>query len=97
MINEELKKHIEEHVFPSYEKNDLGHSLDHIKYVIDRSMKFASTIENINYDMVYTIAAYHDIDHYIDARNHEKLSSEILIDDANLRKLFTEEQIKIMS
>ena len=96
-INNDLKKYIETNIFPSYEKNDEGHKIDHINYVIDRSMKFASTVDNVNYDMVYTIAAYHDIGHYIDAKNHEKISSEMLLKDENLKKYFTDEQIKIMA
>ena len=96
-INNELKKYIEENIFPSYKKNDLGHNLDHIKYVIERSLKFANEVDDINYDMVYTIAAYHDIGHYIDAKNHEKVSAEMLLADKNLRRFFTEDEIKIMS
>ena len=34
MINEKLQKYIEENIFPVYSKNDLGHNLNHIKYVI---------------------------------------------------------------
>ena len=97
MINEQLKEYIEKNVFPSYEKNDLGHNLEHIKYVINRSFKFADNVENINYDMVYTIAAYHDIGHYIDAKNHEKVSADMLLADNNLKQFFTEEQINIMA
>ena len=48
MINKDLKEYIETYIFPSYEKNDEAHNLEHIKYVIDRSLKFASKIENIN-------------------------------------------------
>lgn len=96
-INQELKKYIENTIFPSYKKNDSGHNLEHIKYVIDRSLKFASNQDNINYDMVYVIAAYHDIGHYIDAKNHEKFSANMLLLDKNLRKFFTLEEIKIMS
>ncbi len=96
-INEELKKYIERYILPSYEKNDLGHNLDHIKYVIERSMKFASRVPDINYDMVYTVAAYHDIGHYVDAKNHEKISSEMLLADKQLRNFFTEEQIETMA
>ena len=96
-VNKKLKKYIDENIFPSYKKNDLGHNLDHIKYVIERSLRFANEIDDINYDMVYTIAAYHDIGHYIDAKNHEKVSAEMLFDDKNLRKFFTEDEIKIMS
>lgn len=97
MVNEKLKEYIENNIFPNYEKNDLGHNLNHIKYVIDRSLKFASTVDDINYDMVYTIAAYHDIGHYIDAKNHEKISAIMLLSDNNLKQFFTEEQIRIMS
>ena len=96
-INLELKEYIEKNIFPSYKKNDLGHNLDHIKYVINRSLKFASEVDGINFDMVYTIAAYHDIGHYIDAKNHEKVSAEMLLADENLKKFFTVEEIKIMS
>lgn len=97
MINNELKKYIEENVFPSYKKNDLGHNLDHIKYVIERSLKFAKEVEEIDYNMVYTVAAYHDIGHCIDAKNHEKVSSEILLRDEELKKFFTDEQMHAMA
>ena len=96
-INQELKKYIENTIFPSYKKNDLGHNLDHIRYVIDRSLTFASNQDNINYDMVYVIAAYHDIGHYIDAKNHEKVSADMLLEDMNLRKFFTEDEIQTMA
>ena len=96
-INSKLKKYIEQNIFPSYQKNDLGHNLDHILYVIERSLYFASTLDDINMDMVYTIAAYHDIGHYIDAKNHEKVSSIMLLADDHLKEFFDEEQIRIMA
>lgn len=96
-INSELKEYIEKNIYPSYKKNDLGHNSDHIKYVIDRSLRFASNQDDINYDMVYVIAAYHDIGHYIDAKNHEKVSADILLEDENLRKFFTEYEIQTMA
>lgn len=97
MIREELKKYIEENIFTSYDKNEDGHKLDHIMYVIDRSFMFASRVPDVNLEMVYVIAAYHDIGHYIDAENHEKVSGEMLLKDKNLRKFFTDEEIKTMS
>lgn len=96
-VNKELQKYIEEKIFPNYKKNDLGHNLNHIKHVIDRSMKFAQSVPEINYDMVYTIAAYHDIGHYIDAKNHEKIGSEILLADKKLKDFFSDEEIKKMA
>ncbi len=96
MINDILKDYIELNIFPLYENNDSGHGIDHIKYVIDRSIKFAKSVDNINYDMVYTIAAYHDIAHHINRKEHEKISSEILFNDDNLKKFFNEEEICLM-
>ena len=60
-------------------------------------MKFAKEIPDINYDMVYTIASYHDRGHYIDAKNHEKVSAEMLKEDKNLQQFFTSEQIEVMT
>lgn len=96
MINESLKKYIEEVIFPQYELNDMGHNIDHIMYVIDRSLKFASEVEDINLDMVYTIAAYHDVGHHIDAKSHEVVSAKILGEDEKLKEYFTKEEIEEM-
>ena len=96
MINNEIKQYIENEIFPQYSLNDSGHNLDHIKYVLERSLKFAKTVPNINIDMVYVIASYHDIGHHIDAKNHEQVSSEILEKDEFIRSLFSEEEMKTM-
>ncbi|MBP3831075.1 MAG: HD domain-containing protein [Clostridia bacterium] len=95
-INENLKEYIEENVFPEYSKNEPAHNIEHIKYVINRSFKFADTVPNINYDMVYTIAAYHDIGHHIDPKKHEIISGEIMSKDENLKKFFSVEELKII-
>lgn len=96
MVNESLKKYIEEVIFPQYELNDMGHNIDHIRYVIERSLKFASEVEDINLDMVYTISAYHDIGHHIDAKNHEVVSAKILGEDQKLKEYFSKEEIDEM-
>ena len=85
MIRKELKEYIENTIFKEYEKNEKGHGINHIKYVIKRSLNIYETQENLNEEMVYVIAAYHDIGHHIDKDNHEKVSAEILIKDNNLK------------
>lgn len=95
-INNELKEYIERNVFPEYSRNEPAHNINHITNVINRSFKFADTIPNINYNMVYTIAAYHDIGHHIDSKRHEIISGEIMSKDENLKKFFTEEELKII-
>ena len=77
MINSKLKKYIEENIYPLNNKNDIGHNMDHVSYVINRSLKFAEMVDNVNINMVYVVASYHDVGHHIDAKNHEKVSSEI--------------------
>ena len=91
-INNKLKQYIEENVFPEYKKNDQGHDLEHIKYVINRSIKFADTIPDINYDIVYTVASYHDIGHHINPKLHEIISAEIMHNDDNLKEYFSDEE-----
>lgn len=95
-INKELKKYIEETIFPEYEKNDLGHNIEHIHYVIKRSFEFAKTVPDINYNIVYTVAAYHDIGHSINPKKHEIISGKIMSSDAYLKKFFTDEELKII-
>ena len=96
-INDDLKKYIDEIVNYHYNLNDKGHGIEHAKYVIDRSLKFADEIDDINYEMVYVVAAYHDVAHHIDAKNHEVLSAQMLKEDEKLKTFFTDEQIQIMS
>jgi len=95
-VNLDLIKYIEENIFPMYDKNDKGHDINHINYVIDRSIKFASNIPNIDMNMVITIASYHDCGHSINPKTHEVISADILYNDSNLRKYFSEEEMLIM-
>lgn len=95
-INDELKKYVEDNILIKYKDNQNGHGIGHINYVIDRSIKFASTIEDINFDMVYVVASYHDLGHSITPDNHEVVSAQMLVEDLNLKKYFSEEEIIIM-
>ena len=93
-MNSKLKDYIEIKILPEYSKNDTGHGIEHIQYVINRCFKFAEQFDNIDLDMLYTIAAFHDIGHHIDKKNHELLSAKIFYDNDNMKQFFTEEQRK---
>ena len=95
-MRKELIDYIDNNIVEQYKLNDNGHNIDHAKYVIDRSLAFASNLD-VNKEMVYVIAAYHDVAHHIDRLNHEKIGSELLLNDSNLKEFFTDEEIKIMS
>lgn len=96
-VNSELKKYIEDNVFPEYNKNEVGHNINHIKDVINRSFELVKENKlDVNLDMVYVIASYHDIGHHIDTANHEKVSADIMSKDKNLNKFFNESELKII-
>ena len=95
-VNPELISFVKENIFPEYSKNDTGHSIAHIDYVIRRSLKFAEQFEGIDADIVYAVAAFHDIAHHIDKKNHEKLSADIFYSDERMKKFFSEEQREII-
>lgn len=95
-IREELKSYIEKDIFEIYKLNEEGHSIGHIQYVVRRSLKFSHNIKDINQEMMYVIAAYHDIGHHIDAKKHEIISAKMLKEDEKIRQFFSKEQIKIM-
>ena len=95
-INKELKEYVEKEILPIYAQNDFRHGMEHINNVIKRSLKFAQEMEDINIDMVYTIAAFHDIAYHIDAKNHEILSAKIFFEDEIMEKIFTNDERKII-
>ena len=96
-VNSELKKYIEDNVFPEYSKNEVGHGINHIKDVINRSFELVKENDlDVNLDMVYVIASYHDIGHHIDSANHEKVSADIMSKDNNLKRFFNLSELKII-
>lgn len=94
-INKELVRYIEDEIFPLYDRNEEGHGIGHIKTVIRRSLELAKKYD-VNLDMVYTIAAYHDLGHYIDRKTHELISAEIFMKDEKVKQWFTDEEVNII-
>lgn len=92
IISTDLYKYLENEVLPQYKKNDSGHSFEHIDYVLRRAMNFSKEFDEINYEMVFTIAIYHDIAHHINKSTHEKLSAEMFYKDDFWRGFFTEKE-----
>ena len=95
-INPLLKDYIEKNILPEYKKNESGHGIEHIQYVTKRCFKFAEQFPNIDLDMIYTIASFHDIAHHIDKDNHETLSAKYFYDDKNMKKFFDSKQRKVI-
>ena len=92
MIREDLRRYIEQEILPLYDSFDRGHRRDHAHQVIERSAQIAEAFE-VDAEMVYAIAAYHDTGLRFGRENHHSDSARIILADGELRRWFTEEQI----
>lgn len=95
-VNATLRRYIEDTIFPAYSQNDKGHQLEHIQYVIRRSFFLMDQLDDLDVNMVYTIAAYHDIAHHMNKDQHEMLSAQVFWMDDAIKQFFTEKQRKII-
>ncbi|MBQ4205517.1 MAG: HD domain-containing protein [Bacteroidales bacterium] len=96
IVNDSIKKYIESAILPRYDSFDAAHRRDHVSMVIKQSLEIAEHLD-INPDMVYVIAAYHDTGLCEGREHHHEVSAKIIKADKNLRKWFTEEQIQTMA
>lgn len=92
MIREDLRRYIEQEILPLYDAFDRGHRRDHAHQVIERSAQLAEAFD-VDAEMVYAIAAYHDTGLRFGRENHHSDSARIVLADGELRRWFTEEQI----
>ena len=99
-MNAELKQYVETEILPRYTHFDKAHQLDHIETVIRQSAALAELLSaqgvEVDRDMVYVIAAYHDLGIVNGRENHHTDSGKILMADPFLKKYFTEEQLVTM-
>lgn len=92
-IDKKLVQYVEEKIFPQYDLNEASHDITHILKVINKSLKIVQNYD-VNINMVYVIAAYHDIGHHIDKDNHEKISAEMMIHDDKLKEFFSDDELR---
>ena len=96
-VNKELKDYIENNVFPGYEVNDKAHGIIHIKEVIRRSFALNDTFKlGLDKNMIYTIAACHDLGKHENHQIHEKIAANRFINDSNFEKYFSNEERQII-
>ncbi len=94
-INPELKAYIEKNILPLYESHDAAHGPEHVRTVISNSFDLARGL-TVDADMVYTIAAYHDVGLRFGREDHEQTSGKWLYEDEALSRWFTKEQRQVM-
>lgn len=96
VICEPLKSYIEEEIIPKYDNFDAAHRRSHAEAVIDNSLELAKHYD-VDINMVYAIAAYHDTGLVEGRERHHIVSGEILKQDRALRRWFSERQITVMA
>ena len=91
----DLVEFIETKILPQYSKFDRAHNLEHVTRVIRNALELVR-ITGAEINMVYTIAAYHDLGMSGPRAIHHITGGKILAADARLKRWFSPEQIKIM-
>ena len=91
----DLMEFIETQILPQYAHFDRAHNMEHVTRVIRRSLELASRT-GADIDMVYAIAAYHDLGMSGPRAVHHITGGKILKQDARLKRWFSAEQMNIM-
>lgn len=95
-INTSLQTYVEQEILPKYDHFDAAHQRNHADDVIRRSLVLAEHYD-VDVNMVYTIAAYHDTGLCEGRDTHHLVSGRIIREDGHLKKWFGETQIEIMA
>ena len=95
-IRPALRAYVEADILPRYDAFDKGHRRDHALTVIRQALDLAAYYD-VDPDMVYAAAAYHDTGLCEDRKTHHLVSGRIIRGDKRLREWFSEEQIETIA
>ena len=96
MVDEEVKKYVEAEILPKYVGVG-GHTSKHVLEVIKRSLGFFEQAKELNINMVYVIAAYHDLGRIVDDERHNIESAKMLRADEFIKRHFSADEIEVMA
>lgn len=94
-VSLEIMEFVERQILPRYNAFGESHGLRHVTRVIKNSLRL-SDVTGADIDMVYVIAAYHDLGMEGPRAIHHLTSGKILMADARLKKWFNADQLKVM-
>ncbi len=94
-VSLDLMQFVEPQILPRYTAFGRSHGLAHVQRVIKNSLELGRML-GVNINMVYAIAAYHDLGMEGPRAIHHITSGKILVSDARLKRWFSPEQINIM-
>ena len=79
-----------------YDGFDAGHGREHVGAVVREALRLAGFYD-VDEDMVYAAAAYHDTGLSVDRKTHHLESGRIIREDRKLRRWFSEREIEIIA
>lgn len=94
-VSLEIMEFVERQILPRYNAFGESHGLRHVTRVIKNSLRLAD-VTGADIDMVYVIAAYHDLGMEGPRAIHHLTSGKILMADARLKRWFNADQLKVM-
>lgn len=97
MVQESLKEYAERELLPRYDHFDAAHRRDHVERVMAQSMELAGHYPELDRDMVYLIAVYHDLGICQGRERHHLVSGELLRADKELARWFSPDEIETMA
>lgn len=92
-MNPELVQYVESEILPRYASFDGAHREDHARAVMARALEMGRNYD-VDEDMLYAAAAYHDLGLAAGRENHHLESGKIIRSDRRLREWFNPEQIE---
>ena len=96
LMDKTLVEYIEKTVIPMYDRFDAGHGREHVTAVVTEALRLAGFYD-VDRDMIYAAAAYHDTGLSVDRKTHHLESGRIIREDRELRRWFTHEQIEVIA
>lgn len=94
-VEPSLKYYIDNSILPEYQDYEVSHNIDHIQKVIENSFDLVKDLD-VDADMVYCIAAYHDIGIRFGRKDHHLTSAKWLYEDKKLKNWFNKEELLLM-
>ena len=94
-MEKSLLTYLYQQIIPIYRHFDQAHQMDHVEAIIINSLEIAKDYD-VDMDMVYVIACFHDIGIKFGRSDHHLTGGLFLYEDEELKKYFTEEQRTIM-
>lgn len=95
-MNNSLVEYIERSIIPMYDGFDAGHGREHVGAVVREALRLAGFYD-VDENMVYAAAAYHDTGLCVDRKTHHLESGRIIREDRELRRWFSADQIEVIA